>query len=282
MQTSKDFEVIFCDDNSKKQYKEIFYKELEGARFDYRVIENDENKGAGLARNKALQLFQGDYFLFIDSDDAVNKNLIQYLNNIIKNNKVDIILFDMMLERKKYNEIINTLKGFNNGYVSKEDVIAYATSCVAGKCYSKRIYDPTICVFPALRRYEDWVFEIICFKRSSVFYYLKEPLYHYISNEESVVNRYSDSALMYAKEAHKLISNIDIGENLKNFLYMKEVGYLTLKNVFLGRGYCADDISKIKSMNDLRWERFIVKNHLNRIQYYILSLCKLKIFKNIL
>ena len=44
------------------------------------LINNDKNIGAGLSRNKALEIAKGEYIGFIDADDYVDK---LYFQNII-------------------------------------------------------------------------------------------------------------------------------------------------------------------------------------------------------
>lgn len=67
-QTYQNWELILADDNSTDSSKKIIQ---EFAALDPRIkyIELSENSGAGLARNKALEMAKGRFISFLDSDD---------------------------------------------------------------------------------------------------------------------------------------------------------------------------------------------------------------------
>ncbi len=67
-QTYKNWEMIIVDDCSKDNTKEIVEKYIEN---DYRIkyYPLETNSGAAVARTKAMELAQGKYMAFLDSDD---------------------------------------------------------------------------------------------------------------------------------------------------------------------------------------------------------------------
>lgn len=79
-QTFTDFELILVDDGSPDRCGEICdqYSETDSR---IRVI-HKENRGLSDARNVGLELAQGDYVCFVDSDDWVEP---EYLEKLIKN-----------------------------------------------------------------------------------------------------------------------------------------------------------------------------------------------------
>ncbi len=87
MQTFKDYEVIIINDGSTDNSLEIIKD------FPYNVI-TTENKGLSSARNLGVSKAKGDYLLFLDSDDYIEKNLLEELNNSIKDNP-DIVRFQI-------------------------------------------------------------------------------------------------------------------------------------------------------------------------------------------
>jgi len=75
-QTFKNFEVIIVNDASTDKSFEI----LEGyAKLDKRikVFNHSKNKGAAAARNLAFSNSKGNFIIFFDSDDIVNKSYLQ-------------------------------------------------------------------------------------------------------------------------------------------------------------------------------------------------------------
>ena len=88
-QTYKNIEVILVDDGSVDKSPEICdeYKEL-----DNRVkVIHKENGGASSARNIGLDAVNGEFVCFVDSDDWIEKNMIEVLLKKLKESNVDIV-----------------------------------------------------------------------------------------------------------------------------------------------------------------------------------------------
>ena len=78
-QTLKDIEIILVDDSSTDSSLEIC-KQM--AEKDSRIkVIHKMNEGAGLARNAALSIANGEYIGFVDSDDFVELNMFEILYN---------------------------------------------------------------------------------------------------------------------------------------------------------------------------------------------------------
>ena len=88
-QTFKDFECILIDDNSSDKSYSIC---LNYAKKDERIIliKNDKNMGVSTTRNKGLDIAQGRYVTFIDSDDYIDRDVLYKVYNKIKN--MDIVV----------------------------------------------------------------------------------------------------------------------------------------------------------------------------------------------
>lgn len=88
-QTIKDIEVICIDDGSTDSSLDSL-KEYQKKHGNVIVIEQ-ENKGAGNARNKGIEMAQGEYIAFMDSDDFYyNNNVLEILYQKAKENNVDV------------------------------------------------------------------------------------------------------------------------------------------------------------------------------------------------
>ena len=70
-QSFSDYELILVNDGSKDKSLELC-EEYERKYKNIRVI-NKENGGASSARNAGLDVAEGDYILFSDSDDYVEQ-----------------------------------------------------------------------------------------------------------------------------------------------------------------------------------------------------------------
>ena len=88
----KDFEVICVNDGSTDNSLEIL-KEYANNDSRFKII-SQENQGQGVARNNAIDIAQGEYLLFLDSDDFIESNTLEVLYNKFHETDVDIIQFD--------------------------------------------------------------------------------------------------------------------------------------------------------------------------------------------
>ncbi|MGM9850499.1 MAG: glycosyltransferase family 2 protein [Bacilli bacterium] len=85
-QTYKNIEILIINDGSTDNTLNII-KKYKDKRI--RVI-STENKGLSLSRNVGLDNSNGKYIYFLDADDFIEKDTIEYLYNLIKKNKSDM------------------------------------------------------------------------------------------------------------------------------------------------------------------------------------------------
>ena len=89
-QTYSNLEIILIDDGSTDQSAKIC-EEYE--KKDNRIIVlHQVNQGASFARNAGLDAAHGDYILFVDSDDWIEKDMVEKLINDIQNHEVDMVI----------------------------------------------------------------------------------------------------------------------------------------------------------------------------------------------
>ena len=100
-QSFKDFEIIVVNDGTKDNSIEKIK--------DYPIkLINQKNQGLSAARNTGVKHATGDYIIFIDSDDWVEKDLLKELEKSTKNNP-DVIRFQIQetyedTTKKEYKE----------------------------------------------------------------------------------------------------------------------------------------------------------------------------------
>ena len=120
-QTYNNLEIICINDGSTdsslKYLKSIKNKKLK--------IIDQENQGALIARNKGIECATGDYLAFVDSDDWVDKNMFEIIDNYIgEYNSPDIVRFnyETFPEKKKTSNIINNNKNPYQTKIHSEEV----------------------------------------------------------------------------------------------------------------------------------------------------------------
>lgn len=80
-QTYKNIEYIFVNDCTPDKSLEIINEKIEeyGVASQCKMIIHNQNKGISASRNDCLDNMTGDYFLFVDSDDYIDKNMVEQL-----------------------------------------------------------------------------------------------------------------------------------------------------------------------------------------------------------
>lgn len=89
-QTLQDIEMIFVDDGSSDNGKEVIHEAMkEDSRISYYY---QDNSGAGVARNTGLSHAQGKYVIWIDADDLYDENMIEELYNAAESASADAVM----------------------------------------------------------------------------------------------------------------------------------------------------------------------------------------------
>ena len=87
-QTFKDFELILVDDGSKDSSGDICEKY---AGRDQRIkVIHQENKGQAAARNRGVLNAAGEWIAFVDADDMIQKQMLEYLYQAVDSAKVKL------------------------------------------------------------------------------------------------------------------------------------------------------------------------------------------------
>ena len=119
-QTYKNLEIILVDDGSTDNSGKICdeYK-----KEDNRIkVIHKKNGGLSDARNTGIDNSNGKYITFIDSDDIIKEDYIEYLYNLIKkyNTQVSICSYSVSMENGKK---IDNGKGYNEKKLTKIETL---------------------------------------------------------------------------------------------------------------------------------------------------------------
>lgn len=187
-QTYPNIEIILVDDGSPDNCPKICDNY---AKKDSRIkVIHKVNGGLSDARNAGLKIATGDYIIFVDSDDYVNKNMCEQMLEYAKKN-YDVIIGDAIVEGGKINlEHICTDK-----VLSGKEYLLYAhESQKAPMAVWLNIYNRDFLNKNRLRfkygiLHEDEEFTPRVFLKARSVFVTKIPFYHYIIRDNSITTK---------------------------------------------------------------------------------------------
>ncbi len=122
-QTLKNIEIICVDDGSTDMSSKIL-KEYEKKDFRVKVI-TQKNKGAGVARNVAIKIARGKYFVFVDSDDYAEPDYLELMYRKIVSKDADVCVCSAAREDVKKNKIFVEKRLLDFSLVPDKEVFSY-------------------------------------------------------------------------------------------------------------------------------------------------------------
>ena len=229
-QTYKNLEIILVDDGSVDNSGNICD---EYAVKDKRIqVIHKENGGLSSARNKGLDIINGEYVSFIDSDDYVDNSFIEKLYTICINNNVDIAQCDFSEFGANGCDLQNDVIK-NNKYTQNElqekiyTKTGYKSIVVWNKLYKCYIYRDLR--FPFGKVHED---EFTTYK---AFFVCKTPivitnekLYYYRVNPDSIMRKKFNLNRLDVLEAFEERINFFKEKKQENLSYLALIGYSSI------------------------------------------------------
>lgn len=223
-QTYKNLEILVVNDGSTDNTLSIC-QEIKDKRI--RII-NQENKGLSLSRNVGIDNAKGEYLFFIDVDDWIDEDTIEYLYKLCKENKAEmstcraIEVYKEQLNGKEKIEIENSkkenkLKLLNKEEMLKKTLISLNNEVVIWNKFIKKDLFNNV-------RFEDRIVNdvVVTYKlviNTNKIAYGEEIKYFYFKNNESITykNKADRQIDMYkaSMERYEYVKNIypDMMEN---------------------------------------------------------------------
>ena len=179
-QTFHDIEVIIVDDGSTdgSSDKCDSFKDL-----DNRVIVvHQSNAGASVSRNNGLNLAQGDYVMFVDSDDWIDYEMVDEMSKILLNNPDVQVIQTRVSGDMKHQE--------RDGLYNSEEAIRclFEGSWWGPVCKLIRRDLAKEVRFPSKTISEDYLFNYHLFKGLNSLFYLNRSFYHRTRRPDSLSN----------------------------------------------------------------------------------------------
>ena len=182
-QTLKDIEIIIVNDGSKDDSEKII-KKYQKKYPEIIKAYKKSNGGLSDARNYGLKYASGNYIAFVDGDDYVDINMFSKMYNYAKENKLDIVVCDTMMQEENNTYALKSNLGYSFDMV-KNYIISYPMACirlVKSSLMKKHKFEKGIL-------YEDLNLMPILALDTEKIGFLEEPLYYYVIRSGSIMQQ---------------------------------------------------------------------------------------------
>lgn len=245
-QSNQDFEIICINDGSTDLSGEIV-KNYQNRYNDKIVYIEQKNQGLSAARNIGLSVAKGEYLCFVDSDDMLAENAIEFLiSSIVKYPDVQIINYEMDelifedekedISKKEYYKIKHKYEGVKPGteliveMLNNKEYIESANLLLIDRHWlsANKIH------FTLGALYEDSIFSIDCFLKCEKMLHTTVGIYRYRVRANSIMTaKYSFNQLKWRIWQYREVQK-RIYENYDNQLLqdaLSEYGKLVLGSI---------------------------------------------------
>lgn len=237
-----EIEVLVVDDGSPT----MFYSLLDEFASDVRVrIIHQSNQGVSVARNRGVSEAKGQWIMFVDADDYLNKASFVKAVALTKEHNDDVIIFNGGSDRQgelKINEVF-LREGIN--YAAREDnrlqimvnalslgripagyVQYFTLGSPCCKLIRRELLQQNHLFFDESVRFaEDVLFMLNVYSKAKQIIYFPWVLYFYVENAESVTRRYrpglSKDMDIFFNKMKAFIDENHLENGLKEAYYMR-------------------------------------------------------------
>lgn len=259
-QSYENLEIILVDDGSPDQCPHLC-DEL--AKKDERIkVIHKKNGGLSSARNAGLDIASGDYIMFTDSDDFIDRSMVEDLLTLLERTNSDIACCEVKRYRNGVSKQISqyhlkkTITEFSKDELLRNFIVRRIDCASWNKLFKREIIGDRR--FIEGRYNEDYIFLFFLYLTCNKVVYTNKAYYNYRVTEGSITNIFSSKAI------DKLKNAIEIEKFIleKGLSYEKEI-----------RQY------KTSVCMEIAWA--IKKNNVTKDYNNELSYCRKHIWKNL-
>ena len=263
-QTYKNLEIILVDDGSTDN-SGIICEDY--AKIDSRIkVIHKKNGGLSDARNVGIDKALGEFIIFVDSDDYIDRSMCEILFAYANKYNVDIVScnFKRVFEDNiiEFNTPLfkEKMKIFTSNKILEKYFLTLAPEIFAtwNKLYKKRLFfaDERI-RFPVNRLHEDIATTYKLYAKSEKVILLNELLYNYRQRNDSIMKKIS------YKNIEDLIITM---KEYVNFARLNDLKYPV--QIGLIKSYCIYSLWS----KDIKDEKFL--KYIEKMRKLVLEYCK--------
>lgn len=229
MQANDNIELVIVNDGSKDRTEEIIKTYLGKYKSSIKYIKK-ENDGVANTRNIGLEKATGDYIIFVDADDYIDKNLFKNLEKYMDQN-IDIIKYKAIIETEQ-EEQIGQLEGPIFETTTGEE--AFSKLCFEDEmvdalwvyAYKRELFTKNKFQFLKDADHEDFGLIPLVILKANTFISTDIQGYHYVQSSNSVT-RTTD----YTKTVKKVFDTLIHYDNMLKQIENYKISNFTKENV---------------------------------------------------
>ena len=227
-QTYQDLQVVIVDDGSKDHTLEVCQSYAEK---DSRIeVYHQENQGVSPTRNHLLEKVKGDYVLFVDADDWIELDMVEYLVSLATEVGAEMVMCDRVINDAKPSDkkpVVNIL--------SQEEAIhdfllhEYFVGALWNKLFKRSVVEG-LSFHKDIWYGEDALFTWYVLQNVNMVAICDKQLYHYYMNEESISHQSFGNKKLTSRITWTIIQK-EVEERYPQF---KDIVYATTATNELG------------------------------------------------
>lgn len=233
-QTYKNIEILVINDGSKDNSINIL-KEYE--KKDKRIILIDkENEGVSKTRNLGINKASGEFIMFIDNDDYIDKD---YIFNYMNNYKDEDIIIGSYKRTNTEDKIL-----FKYDLNTNSDWSKYVVLAPWAKLYKRDFLVKNKIEFFSYGIGEDVYFNLLCYSKTNKIKIINNNEYNWFYNDKSVSNtnqRGLKNSVDITVLLNKLLGFININDKYNQYFLERYIYWYLL---FSGRSAKKEDFQK--------------------------------------
>ncbi len=194
-----EYEVICVEDCSTDNSKNILV-EYENKYPQMKCIYNEKNKGLSGSRNAGIKQASGNYIMFVDSDDWIDSNAIEFLVKFVEREAVDVLYYcdQPFFENGVKSRVTvsrNSYKKYENVIYSGKELLFNLMSdnicnksCAQLAFINREFLINNILFFDERIIHEDVLFYFLCLMKAKRVSCVDKQLYHYRCRAGSITD----------------------------------------------------------------------------------------------
>lgn len=260
----RQIQVIMVDDFSTDNSRDIMDEYAK--KYDNFISEklSQNNRFAGTARNRGMELAEGEFLMFADADDFLPESACQTMYDAINLKNADFIIGNYInadedgtvwekpiFNTEKYTDFKLDIKDYTKSFF-----VLNGSAC--NKIFRRNFVKEHNIQFLEKVPAEDAFFVTSCFMESENVYYIKDVMYCYrqrnaVSGEKSVsFNCSTDYFDRINKSYRAIYENFKKHNQIRfyRYMYAKNMSYILYK--FIDSGLITDE-ERIETLKKMHW-----------------------------